>query len=165
MSIASYQLYDFDAAEQTWYEILTAAIPPPVQGLRSRMSNTNDTPRWEIVLQTQAIGTHKHILNPSQPLTQFQPDDVWQYQLTFAVSTNRADNGDQHAIIVAKGRQALQFYKLAQSWNNDVFTITDSKEQPLVKSVDDTGNIDVSTLTFTGMLCIRDGAWATATNV
>ena len=159
MSIASWQLYDFDAAEQTWYDLLSLAIPAPVQGLRSRMTTTDKTPRWEIVLQTQPETTQKFILNPSASQTQLQPGNVWFYQLSFAVTTNRETNGGQHAELVARGREALQFYKLSQSWNNTVFTITDSLEQPLVKSFDNESNLDVSTLTFTGMLCIRNGAW------
>lgn len=155
----SWDKYDFDAAEQTWFTILRAAIPSSsIQGLRSRSVKTNETPRFEVYLQTQPQSTHKHILDAIKAV-QFQPSDVWSYQLTFAVSTNRESNGDQHAEIVARGREALQFYKLAQSWDNTVFTITDSYEQPLVKSVDDALNIDTSTLTFTGMLCIRAGAW------
>lgn len=156
----SWDKYDFDAAEKIWFDILRAAIPnPAVQGNRSRGTASDTTPRFSVVLTTQPNQTQKFILNPADARSQFQPFNVWFYQLAYAVSTNRETNNDQHAELVARGREALQFYKLALTWSSLVFTITDSVEQPEVASIDDAGNVDTTTLTFTGMLCIKDGAW------
>ncbi len=156
----SWDKYDFYAAETIWYNILRVAIPnTAIQANRSRGGSANKTPRFDVVLTTQPNQSQKFILIPGEQRAQLQPFNVWFYQLVFAVSTNRETNGDQHAEIVARGREALQYYKLNLSWQSDVFTITDSVEQPEILTVDDTGNIDTTTLTFTGMLCIKDGAW------
>lgn len=155
----SWQLYNFDAAEKTWFDILRAAIPNTVQGARSRGTVTDTTPRFNVVQTTQPNYEQRFILNPGENNAEFQPLTTWFYQLVVVVSTNRETNGSQHAEIEAKAREALQFYKLARSWSNPVFTISNHREQPEVKAYDQENNIDSTTLTFTGMLSIRTGAF------
>lgn len=163
MSIASWQLYDLDACEAEFTRILITAIPP-VNGLpqiiRSRSGISTTTPRIQVILQTQQNYDQRKILNPANTNTEFQPLNTWFFQLGVAISTERERNTSQHAELVARCREALQFYKLAQSWTSEVFTLANVREQPEVPTIDDTGNTDITTLTISGMICIRDGAWS-----
>lgn len=163
MSIASWQLYDLDACEAEFTRILIAAIPP-VNGLpqiiRSRSGVSTTTPRIQVILQTQQNYDQRKILNPANTNTEFQPLNTWFFQLGVGVSTERERNADQHSTLVAKCREALQFYKLALSWTSEVFTLANVREQPEVPTIDNESNIDVTTLTIAGMICIRDGAWS-----
>lgn len=159
MSIQSWQLYDLDACEAEFKRILIAALPTNLQVNSTREGDANTTPRVSVVLNTQQNQGQRYLLNPGNPQTQFQPLNVWFYTLNVSVFTDRMQNNDRHAELVAKCRQACQLYKLALSWSQAVFTVVEILEQPLVQSFDDVTNHDQTMMAFMGMLAIRDGAW------
>lgn len=158
MSIASWQLYDLDACEQEFKRILVAAIPG-VQIQAQREGDANTTPRIAVLLDTQQTQGQRHILNPNQ-LVQFQPLNTWMYSLGVSVYTNRSENGSQHAELVAKCREQMQMWKLNLTWTQEVFTVVEIVEQPAAQTIEDVNNFDVTTLTFSGMLSIREQAWS-----
>lgn len=161
----SYDKYNFDLAEAEFFRILRAAIPPVPndatglpQALRSRMTPTTTTPRFEVLLKTGQVTTQKDILNPAL-LSQYQASNTWPYELTVNIVTERERNGDQHAALVARVREALQYQSIAQTWSLEVMGPKDTVEQPMQTSVNDAGNEDTTTLLFASFLCISDGAW------
>lgn len=161
----SYDKYNFDLAEAEFLRILRAAIPPVPndatglpQALRSRMTPTTTTPRFEVLLKTGQVTTQKHILNPAK-LSQYQASNVWPYELTVNIVTEREQNGDKHAAIVAQVREALQYQNIEQTWSLQVLIPKDTVEQPIQTSVNDAGDEDTTVLTFASFLCIADGAW------
>jgi len=89
---------------------------------------------------------------------------VWLYTLTATVVTERTQNGSQHVPLIGKTRYALQYYRLQQTLTaaaSPYHTLTSIDEVGQQDTVDDAGNLQMSQLTFRGMLNIRDSSWPT----
>ncbi len=161
----SWDKYNFDTAEAEFYRIIRAAIPPvpnDATGLpqmtRSRQMPTSTTPRIEVMLKTGQATQQKHILNPGTS-TQKQATNTWPYELTLNIVTERERNGEQHADLVARVREVMQYQTLSEAWNLQTMGPKDTVEQPMQVAINDAGDEDTSTLVFASFLCISDGAW------
>lgn len=155
-----WQLYDLDEVEREFKDIIQSAVGSNVQVLMKRETATEATPRVNLTLITQANQSQKYLINPGNDKSQFQAWTTWFYQFSAEVETNRETNGSQHAELVGKVRGQLQMYALEQSWGAPLHTIIDIMEQPEEVSFDNEANVDSTKMNFTGMLCIRNGAWS-----
>lgn len=156
-----YQLFELDLVEAQFKAIILAAVSSqaqPIQVLMKGETQTNDTPRVELVLETQQNQEHRYILNP-QAQPRFQPRDVWFFKLSATVVTNREENGVLHLQLIGKTRLALQFYKLAPVFIEPLHSIIDIGEAPIQLSVETVGNLQSTKMNFAGQLCIRQSAW------
>jgi len=156
----AWMLYNLDSVEGELKRILEAVVGSNVQVLKKRETVTDITPRVELVLTAQGNNSQRWILNPGQENASLQPFNVWNYQLSATIVTNRETNGSQHAEIVGKVRGTLQKYKLNLVWDWPLHTIIEIVGAPDELSVSDEENCDETKMNFTGMLSIKDGAWA-----
>ncbi len=165
MSVEEWQLYSFDDIEtQFRASILTAVNSPaaPVQVLKTHEQPTNSTPRVQLILTTQQNQGQRFILNPTYPDMRMQPLNVWFFQLSAEVVTNRQENNSQHWPLVGKSRLALSFRKLVPFFSIELcplHSVIDIQETPEQLTVVQDGNLDQTKLNFAGMIVIRDSAW------
>lgn len=165
MTYEEYNLFELDRVEESFKTIIAAAVSTPgapVQVLMRREIVDEDTPRVALTLQTQQVVRQRFLLNPTYTDARWQPFNTWTFNLTAEIVTNRSQNNSQHLPIIGKTRLALQFYKLAPIWTttfSPLHTIIDIREMPIELSVENIEDLDSTKINFTGMLCIRDGAW------
>lgn len=160
-----WELFDLDRVNQAFKIIVQAAVSTPAQPVQVLMKHetaTTNTPRVVLVIQTQQNQGQRFILNPSWPDIRMQPRNVWFFNLSAEIITNREQNGVFHYPLVAKTRLALQFYKLALTWTMELEPLhapIDIGEEPCELTVQDVDGLDSTKINFTGMLQIRDTAW------
>lgn len=160
------QLFDFDDVEQAIKTAVLAACSTtiaPVQVLKSSEGPTNNTPRVEILLITQPTQNQRFLLN--QPFTdvRMQPLNTWLYELTLNVVCNREQNGSQLVSIRGNARAAMQWCYLWPFIGIDVLPLhglVNIQEQPMNLGVENIGDLDMSKLSFYGLVSIRNQAWA-----
>lgn len=161
MSIPAYRYELFSPSESV--EIALASIFES-QGILARtrfVSKTDTTPRVDLQFVLGAP-VHRHILNPSNGNAQAQPFDAWQYNLLATIVTERTQNGNQHVELIGKTRYNLQYFRLLDTFTSVVcpyHSITSIEEVGQQDSVDDANNIQMTQLTFRGVLNIRESAW------
>ncbi len=156
----AYMLYELDRVEAEFKRIIQLQFSSSVQVLMKRETVTDITPRVELVLAAQGNQLHKNIINAGESNAVFQAFDVWNYQLSATVVTNRETNGSQHSEICGKVRRELQMYRLAQTWAAVLHTVIECIEGAIELSVSEQENCDQTKMNFNGMLSIRSGAWA-----
>lgn len=160
MSAQQYQLFSpAESVEDAIYQIFLSQGIPAQKRFETR---TNDTPRVEIqFILGEAI--HKKILSViPNGSAQSQPDDAWQFQLLTTVVTNRTTNGSQHVPLIQKTRYNLQYTRLVSTFTatlSPYHSITNIGQVGQQDSVDDEGNLQMSQITFRGVLNIREDAW------
>jgi len=156
---ADWQCFDFDQVEKAFCTILNGL------GLKTfpkRSTETRTTPCVEISLVTNGVQGHRNNRFPEIKNDLVQPYSDYLYTLTCAVYTERQENGDAHARTVARTRAYLQYY-----WLTDTFTkpfspyhaTTDIREEESPNDIAPDDKLDITQLTFTGILSIRDEAW------
>ncbi len=151
-----------ESVEDALFQIFTAQGIPAQKRFETK---TNTTPRVELQmivdLQTSLA---KKIIDANNHNEQAQPDSAWPFTLLTTVVTNRTENGNQHVPLIAKSRWNLQYFRLIQTFTTTVapyHSITNIREMGAQQdSVDDPNNLQMSQLTFRGVLNIRESAWA-----
>lgn len=135
------------------------------QGINAHRSfdkDIEDTPRVELQVILGAPAG-RYLLNAiPNGNAQYQPFNSWQYNLVSTVVTERTQNGDEHAGLIGRTRYALQYFRLVTSLTTTIapyHTLTSIEEVGQLDSVDDAGNLQMSAITFRGVLNIRDSAW------
>ena len=161
MPQASYdwQVYNLDAVEDAIVQILRGPLAN-VYGRRSTENQT--TPCVAVILQVGTPEGKRFIRFPENKNAIVQPLNTWNFELKAQVITNRTNNGDQHGTICGKVRALLQYAWLTLTFTESVapyHSITDIRESGAPSDFIDDDNLDVTELTFTGMLNIRDNAW------
>lgn len=165
MSVTRGQLFDFDDVEQAIKNAVIAACSTPaapVMVLKSSETQTDNTPRVEILLITQQTQLQRYILNPVFTDVRMQPLNTWLYELTLNVVCNRETNGSRLLEIRGNARAAMQWCYLWPFIGVDqlpLHGIVNIQEQPMNLGVENIGNLDQSKLSFDGMLSIRNEAW------
>lgn len=155
------RLYELDRVENALWQILTNQGIPAQQ---KRDADTNTTPRVELELSATPVLGRRHEV-PGILETQFLPYNTWTFRLTAAVVTNREQNGDSHTPLVGIARWNMQMNTFLQTWTVAIcptHLMLDIREEGCEANVWDEGGLDTSTMTFTGMFCIRKNAWLTS---
>lgn len=157
-----WQLFALDSLGENLAILLGAQIQP-IRVDTKFSSDTEKSPRVELELTIGAPEGHVHIRYPG---SQWQPYDAWIYDLTATIVTERTQNGSLHASTIGRVRYAFQYFRLLQSLTTAVspyHTLTTIAEsQPQQDSVDDVGNLQMTKLTFSGVMNIRENAWPNA---
>lgn len=154
-----YELFSpAEGAEAALFQIFSAQGIPAQKRFETR---TNDTPRVELQFVLGAP-VHRHVLDTDNINAQAQPFDAWQYQLLATITTERTRNGNQHVPLIGKTRYNLQYFRLLETFTDIVapyHAITSIEEVNQLDSVDDPNNLQMTQLTFRGILNIRESAW------
>lgn len=125
-------------------------------------SDTDTTPRVELVMSIAAPEGHRFLLNPRNSFAPAQPFDSWSYTLAATIVTERTRNGDHHVPLIGKVRYNLQYFRLIDTLTAAVspfHTLTSIDETGQQDSVDDEKNLQLSQITFRGVMNIRESAW------
>lgn len=152
------QLFELERVEDALYRIFLQQGIPAQKRFESQ---TNETPYVELQLVIDRP-VHQKQRNANNAFAAAQPFDSWAYTLTATVNTERTQNGSQHVTLIGKTRLALQYYRLLTTLNETVspyHTLTSIVEVGQQDSVDNSGNLQMSQLTFRGILNIRENAW------
>ncbi len=156
---ADWQVFNIDAVEDALVTILNAA---EVRTNGRRSTEKRVTPCCEIALNTKVVQGQRFLRFPTIQNALVQPFNTWMFTLDCEIYTDRTANGSEHAMTVAKTRGALQYYSLTTTLTPTVcpyHSITDIRETNVENDTDEPTNLDITRLTFEGMLNIRDTAW------
>lgn len=155
---AQSQLYELDRAERAFFDILIA------QGLpaqRSRDLDTNTTPRIELEFTPQVSQNWRHYLQ-GEKTTQYLPWNTWDFELSCVIVTNREQNGDSHVPLVGLTRWNWQMSQIKTTWTPllcPTHRIVDIRESEAPLSVWNDGGLDMTELSFAGIVTIPENAW------
>lgn len=121
---------------------------------RQRSTNSNDTPRGEILIEGLAVTGHRHIHAAA-----FNYDE-WAGSLRLRIVTRRDENTGQHDTILGKVRVAL----LAQAnsftvVNLPYHSLHECMEESCALNVDSEENEDVTELVYRIRIGIRETGW------
>lgn len=154
-----WQVFDLDSVEDAFVTILRGF---DVAAYGRRSTEERVTPCVELALQTEAVQGQRFNRFPTVKSELSQPYSAWNFMLKAKVSSERSNNGTYHREIVGKVRAFLQYYWLTITFTPIVspfHAITDIREDGAPSETFEEDNIDITELSFTGMLNIRDTAW------
>jgi hypothetical protein len=154
-----WQVFDLEAVEAGFVTILRG-FDLAAYGRRS--TEVRQTPCVELYLETEVVQGQRYLRFPSIRSDIVQPYNTWNFTLRCKCSTERVNNGTAHREIVGRVRAYLQYGWLTITWTENVapyHSITDIREAGAPTEAFEEDNIDVTELSFTGMLNIRDSAW------
>lgn len=156
---ADWQCFDFDQVEVAFCTILSGL---GIKAFKKRTIETRTTPCVEVSLQTNGVQGQRNLRFPLITNDLVQPYSAYKYTLTCSVYSERQENGSYHAKTVAKVRAYLQYYWLTNTFTETVspyHSITEIREADSPSDIAQEDNLDITQLTFTGVLNIRDNAW------
>jgi len=156
---ADWQCFDFDLVERAFCTILTGF---GLKAFPKRSIQKRTTPSVELNLQTNAIQGQRYIRFRLIGSDLVQPYNTYKYTLTCDVYSERVENGTYHAQMVARVRAYFQYYWLTETFTETVspyHAITEIRESDCSSDISQEDNLDVTQITFTGTLNIRDNAW------
>lgn len=154
-----WQVYDLDAVEDGLCTILNGF---DVKAYGKRSTEERETPCVELALETQAVQGQRFIRWPTINSAVAQPFNTWNFTLLAKVISERISNGLDHRRIIGSVRAYFQYAWLATTFTRTVspyHAITDIREEGAPNEIREEDNLDVTELTFIGMLNIRDDAW------
>ncbi len=153
------RLFETDRVEMALEQImLNQGLPAQ----RKREADTNTTPRIELDLEPTGMTGNRYALN-NGGLSQFQPFNVWKFNLGVAIVTNRQTNDADHLPLTGIARWELQMARLQQTFTAAIcptHCMIEIREEGCEASVNDGHGNDITTIRFIGMFGIRDSAWA-----
>jgi len=156
---ADWQVFNLDFVEDALVTILNGK---GITANGKRSTAKRKTPCVELNLQTQAVQGQRFTRFPSVPSALVQPYDTWTYELKVQCFTDRTVNGTYHPELVGRVRALLQYGWLTLTFTETVspyHSITDIRESSAPTDFLSDDNLDVTELTFTGMLNVRAEAW------
>jgi len=156
---ADWQCFDFDLVEKAFCQILTGF---GIKAFPKRSIQTRTTPCVEVNLQTNGVQGQRYLRFPLIGTDLVQPYNANKFTLTCSVYSERIENGTYHAQLVARVRAYLQYYWLTITFTETVspyHAITEIREADCPSDISQDDNLDITQLTFTGVLNIRDNAW------
>lgn len=163
-----YQNYEFDRVESAFKSILlpqAQAVASQSRVYIKREKETIDTPRVELVLKTQQSRLQRapaNLFTMPTPDMRWLPLITWDFVLTATVVTNRSDNGEFHLPLCGVTRYAFQMYRLLATWLDSYdpyHGILDIYEAPIELAISEDENLDMTSMNFAGMLCIKNSSW------
>ncbi len=161
-------IYDLDQNEDTFKAILApfamryGAI---VYGKRTAMAA--NTPFVELNFLTQQYDDQREVAlfpqyNGQDGSGIIKPRNIWAFELSCTINTNRATNGNVHRKLVAIMRCQLNFHRLLSTWNETTapyYNLIFTEEQPETVESFDPDNVDTTTIVFAGKVQVKRNAW------